>query len=222
MTAIKMCGITRHDDAELAVALGVSALGFVLWPGSPRHAPLADVDRIVRALPPFVTPVGVFVSPTAEAVVLAVQTAGIRVAQIHGDVPEWPNGTAPVPLLRAVWLGAGDDDEIEPAVPLPAPVLLDAHDPVQHGGTGRTVDWARARRVARARIVVLAGGLTPDNVGLAIGTVRPYAVDVASGIEARPGVKDHALMHRFVDAVRNGEPASISVPSDERRNWRIE
>ena len=218
MTAIKMCGITRREDAEMAVALGVHALGFVLWPGSPRHAPLADVGRIVCALPPFVTPVGVFVNPTAAAIEEAVQVAGIRVAQIHGEVPEWPAGTAPIPLLRAVHLGAGDRGAIEPAVPPPTPVLLDVHDPVRHGGTGCAVDWARARQVARMRIVVLAGGLTPDNVGHAIETARPYAVDVASGIEAQPGVKDHALMRQFVDAVRKKEPASFYGV----RKWRSE
>ena len=201
MTAIKICGITRLDDAEAAAALGIHALGFVFWRKSPRFVPLADVRRIAEALPPFVIRVGVFVDPTAEEVRLAVDEGRIAVAQIHGQVPAFPDGRSPVPLLRAVHLGSEVPDGIVPPV-LDATVLLDAHDPVRHGGTGTTVDWVRAGAVARSRRVVLAGGLTPANVAEAIRTVRPYAVDVASGVEVRPGVKDHDLLRRFIAAAK--------------------
>lgn len=201
MTAIKVCGITRLEDAETAVDLGVHALGFVLWRGSPRFVPLADVRRIVRALPPLVARIGVFVDPTAEDLRLSVDEGGITVAQIHGEVPSFPGGPSPVPILRAVHLGTDKLDAIVPPV-LDRTVLLDAHDPVRHGGTGTTIDWARAGAVARSRRVVLAGGLTPANVGDAIRAVRPYAVDVSSGVEARPGVKDHDLLRRFVAAAK--------------------
>ncbi len=201
MTAIKICGITRLEDAEAAVALGAHALGFVLWPRSPRHAPLDTVTRIVAALPPFVIKVGVFVDPTADEVIHAAAGGGINVAQIHGEVPAWARGRAPVPVLRAVHLGSGGPDSIEPPIP-DRTILLDAHDPERHGGTGQSVAWDRAREVARSRRVVLAGGLTPANVAEAIGTVRPYAVDVASGVEASPGVKDHELLRRFIDAAK--------------------
>lgn len=209
MTAIKMCGITRREDAALAVTLGVHALGFVFWPKSPRAISVANASGIIRGLPPFVTPVGVFVNPTTEEVVFAAEAAGIRVAQIHGDVPAWLGGIAPVTILRAVHLAAGDAGDIEPAVGGVAPVLLDAHDPVRHGGTGQRVDWQRAQVVAGSRPVVLAGGLTPVNVAEAIAIVQPYAVDVASGIESRPGVKDHLLMRQFADAVSVMRPASF-------------
>jgi len=200
MTRIKMCGITRPADAALAVELGVHALGFVLWPDSPRHIRLEDAARIIATLPPFVTAVGVFVSPGADTVRRAAEEAGIALAQIHGEVPGW-DGRRPARILRAVHLSQGDVG-IEPACGEGEAVLLDAHDPVRHGGTGRTVDWARAALVARARPVVLAGGLTPANVAEAIRVVRPYGVDVASGIEMSPGVKDPARMRMFVEAVK--------------------
>ena len=196
MTAFKICGITREADAGLAVSLGASALGFVLWPGSPRHVPLARVRLIAAAIPPFVTPVGVFVDPTSAEIADAA-AAGIRLAQIHGKLP----AASPLPVLRAVHLG-DNEDGLDADVGSLEPVLLDAHDPTLHGGTGRTVDFARAAAVAARRVVVLAGGLTPANVGDAIKTVRPYAVDVASGVESAPGLKDHDKMRAFAKAVR--------------------
>ncbi|HYE85240.1 MAG TPA: phosphoribosylanthranilate isomerase [Vicinamibacterales bacterium] len=192
MTAIKICGITRCEDAELAASLGAWAVGFVLWPRSPRHTSLDRVREIVRVLPASVEPVGVFVDPTVEEVRAAVD-AGIRVAQIHGNPP-----AIAVRMVRAVHLAA---DGIEPAVPDDT-VLLDAHDPVRRGGTGTTIDWQRAAAVARTRRVILAGGLRPDNVGEAITTVRPFAVDVSSGVETRPGIKDHSLIRAFIAAAQ--------------------
>lgn len=196
MTAIKICGITREADAGLAVSLGANALGFVMWPGSPRHVPLARVRMIVAGLPPFVTPVGVFVDPTAGELADAAD-AGIRLAQVHGVLA----ASSPLPVLRAVHLGDNEDGldiEVRPMVS----VLLDANDPVRYGGTGKTVDWTRAAAVAARRRIVLAGGLTPLNVRDAIRTVKPYAVDVASGVEASPGIKDPAKLRAFVEAVK--------------------
>lgn len=196
MTAFKICGITREADAALAVMLGASALGFVLWPGSPRHAKLARVKLITAALPPFVTPVGVFVDPTADDIARAAQS-GIRLAQIHGVLPE----SSPLPVLRAVHLGHNPDGLDAEVGPMDA-VLLDAYDPERPGGTGRTVDFTRAAAIAARRTVVLAGGLTSANVADAIRTVKPYAVDVASGVEAEPGVKDPAKLRAFAAAVK--------------------
>ena len=202
MTPIKICGITRLEDAEAAVAMGANALGFVLWPHSPRYASFEVVQRIGTFLPPFVIKVGVFVNPSAGDVSQAA-AGGIQLAQIHGEVPTFA-GRPPVPVIRAVHLGSGGADSIEPSVP-DATIHLDAHDADRHGGTGKTVDWQRAALVARLRRVVLAGGLTPANVAEAIATVRPYAVDVASGVEAGPGVKDHELMRRFIAAAKETE-----------------
>lgn len=196
MTAFKICGITREADAALAVSLGASALGFILWPGSPRHVALARVNMIIAGLPPFVTPVGVFVDPTPEDIDRAAQS-GIRLAQIHGKRP----GSSSLPVLRAAHLGANEEGLDVEVGPLES-VLLDASDPVLHGGTGRTVDFARAAAVAARRRVVLAGGLTSENVRDAIGTVKPYAVDVASGVESEPGIKDPVKLRAFAAAVR--------------------
>ena len=203
MTAIKICGITRREDADAAVEWGANALGFVLWPSSPRHTTLEAIREIVRALPPFVTPVGVFVSPSPDDLAEAAE-AGVRLAQVHGIVPTWLVGRSPLPILRAVHLSASAADAIEPESP-DATVLLDAHDPIRQGGTGTTVDWTRARAVSARRRIILAGGLTPSNVSEAIRTVKPYAVDVASGVEASPGVKDHELLRRFITAVKETE-----------------
>lgn len=196
MTAFKICGITREADASLAVSLGAAAVGFILWPGSPRHVALSRVHLIVAGLPPFVTPVGVFVDPTADDIDRAAQS-GIRLAQVHSKRPV----ASSLPVLRAVHLGSNEDGLDVEVGPLET-VLLDAHDPVLHGGTGRTVDFERAAAIAARRRIVLAGGLTAANVGDAIRRVKPYAVDVASGVEAEPGVKDPIKLRAFADAVK--------------------
>ncbi len=180
-----------------AAALGVQALGFVLWARSPRATTTAAVRPIVAALPPFITPVGVFVDPSAEEVAQA-RDAGIQVAQVHGVVPALPSGMR---LLPAVALGETAGTLI-PDVSGTGAVLVDAYDPVRRGGTGQTVDWSRVRLIAAVRPVILAGGLTPDNVAAAIHEARPYAVDVSSGVERAPGLKDHDRLAAFVAAVR--------------------
>lgn len=194
---IKVCGITRAEDAQAAAALGVNALGFVLWPQSPRAVTVEAVRDLVAALPPFLVCVGVFVDPAPVDIERA-REAGIHVAQVHGTAPVLPPG---MPLLQAVHL-ASEGDGVVPPVTGTTAVLVDAFDPVRRGGTGRTVDWARVRRVAGSRPVVLAGGLTADNVAAAIREVRPYGVDVSSGVERSPGVKDHDKLAAFVAAVR--------------------
>ena len=200
MTDIKICGITREADAVLAASLGVWAVGFVLWSGSPRYATVARVREIVRELPRTVEPVGVFVDPSDDDIASAVD-AGVRIVQVHGVVPERRNFYMPPLILRAVHLANDGTGAIEPPVEDDT-VLLDAYDPVQRGGTGKTLDWHRAAIVARQRRVILAGGLTPDNVRQAIDEVRPFAVDVSSGVESRPGIKDHARLRAFITAAK--------------------
>jgi phosphoribosylanthranilate isomerase len=131
---------------------------------------------------------------------MAAAEAGIQMAQIHSDAPAFLRGVA-IPVVRAVHLAIDRVDGVEPDI-ADELVLLDAHDPVRRGGTGRTVDWRRAAMVARSRRIILAGGLRPDNVRQAIDEVRPYAVDVASGVESEPGIKDHGLLHAFMAAVK--------------------
>jgi phosphoribosylanthranilate isomerase len=200
MTTVKICGITRLDDARAAADAGASFVGFVLWPGSPRHMLLDDVQRIIAKLPKAVLPVGVFVDPAAGEIDAAAK-AGMQLAQIHGDSTEWEHGIqSDVMVVRAVHLGERDA-EIEPRWPA-GKILLDANDPVKHGGTGRTIDWARARLIAQTRQVFLAGGLTPFNVAQAVRQVQPFAVDVSSGVETSPGIKDHAKVRAFINAVK--------------------
>jgi phosphoribosylanthranilate isomerase len=200
MTAVKICGVTRLEDAMVAAEAGASFVGFVLWPGSPRHVTLQRVAEIVPALPQSAVPVGVFVDPVADEIDAAAD-AGIKTAQIHGATTAWRHGRrADVAIIRAVNLGERDGD-IEPEWPA-GTILLDAHDPLKHGGTGRTIDWQRARIIAQARQVFLAGGLTRSNVAQAIQAVKPFAVDVSSGVEATPGIKDHAKVRAFIKAAK--------------------
>jgi phosphoribosylanthranilate isomerase len=195
MTGVKICGITRLEDAAAAAEWGASYVGFVLWPNSPRAATLDIVKRVVPAMPARVTPVGVFVNPSVDDISAAAD-AGIRLAQVHALSGGVSLAHARVPIVPAVHLSFNGiepdvDDEL---------ILLDAHDPVKHGGTGKTVDWVRAALIAQSRRVILAGGLTPDNVVEAIQIVQPFAVDVASGVEAAPGIKDHNKLKAFIQS----------------------
>jgi phosphoribosylanthranilate isomerase len=156
-----------------------------------------QAGAIIRRLPPFVTPVGVFVDPDAPLVARCAD-AGIRIAQIVGEVPALPAGLG---LLRAVSLAAGGNG-IVPDVPGESAVLVDAHDPVRRGGTGQTIDWGAVSSLARRRPVILAGGLRAENVTEAIRLACPAGVDVSSGVESAPGVKDHLKLAAFVAAVR--------------------
>lgn len=199
MTVIKFCGMTREQDIDVACELGIDAVGFVLWPNSPRFLPLDEVTRLVRRLPDAVLPVGVFVNPRADEIEAA-RAAGIRVAQIHGGVTQFTGEE----LGTAIWIASSLESDLS-ALPEGATVLLDANDPERHGGTGRTIDWPRAAEIARRRRVVLAGGLTPANVAQAIARVQPYGVDVASGIEEQPGIKSAQAMSAFVAAAREAD-----------------
>lgn len=196
MTAVKICGLTRQEDAEAAASFGADFVGFILWPKSPRAMTVERIKPIVSALPATTTPVGVFVDPSASDVIAAAD-AGIKIAQIHSETPTFLRGVT-IPVVRVVHLAG---DWFEPDVPDEL-IHLDAYDPVAKGGTGKTIDWERAAAIARKRRVILAGGLTPDNVGAAIARVKPFAVDVASGVESSPGIKDHALIRAFISAAK--------------------
>lgn len=202
MTSVKICGLTTKADAIAAADFGADLLGFVLWPGSPRVATLDVVTRVRLNVARRASVVGVFVNPTADEVRRAVDESGIRMAQIHGVLPDWGADGAPCTIIRAVHL-APSGEGIEPDVPdHETIVVLDAHDPVKHGGTGRTIDWSRAAAVARHRHLILAGGLTAENVREAIAIVNPMGVDVASGVESAPGIKDHDKMRAFIAAAK--------------------
>ena len=197
---LKVCGITRVTDALHAVRGGATALGFVCWPASPRHIAADRVRAIVAELPSSVLTVGVFVNESVDGIRNVVATAGLTAVQLHGDEPPAYADALPWPLFRAVTLDAAR--EACRAWAPAATLLLDAADPLRRGGTGRMVDWTRAAALARDRPVVLAGGLTPGNVAEAIATVRPYGVDVSSGVEESPGVKDFSKVTEFLANAR--------------------
>ena len=201
-TRIKMCGITRLEDALTCVEAGVDALGFNFWSGSKRHVTLAQAEEIARVLPPGVLRVGVFVRAAPAEVRATVTAVGLGAVQLHGDEDPAEYATVGAPLWQVL--------RIESALPEAASahaseVLLDAK--VEgFGGGGRAFDWSLARGAGRYGVPFwLAGGLTPANVGEAVRKAKPPGVDVASGVESRPGMKDPALVRAFVAAVRAAE-----------------
>ena len=198
---VKICGITRLTDARHAVACGVDALGFVFWPESPRYITPERAVDIIATLPAHVTAVGVFVNESVDGIRVIVERTGIGAVQLHGD--ETPDYALALgwPVWRAFTVERAE--AMSSAWPPQTTVLVDAADPVRRGGTGVKVDWERAAGIARAHRIVLAGGLTPENVVEAIETVRPYGVDVSSGVEDSPGVKNVDKIERFLTGARS-------------------
>jgi phosphoribosylanthranilate isomerase len=199
---VKVCGIGRREDADLAVSLGANALGFVFWPGSPRAVAADTVREITRTLPPFVEAVGVFVNQAPADVRDITARAGLTAIQLHGDEAPEAFVARGLRVIKAVGVGDAFSPEALAAVPVNVTVLLDVHDPVRRGGTGQTIDWSVAAEAARTRPVILAGGLTPANVRDAVQTVQPYAVDVSSGVESAPGIKDATKLRAFFAALQ--------------------
>jgi phosphoribosylanthranilate isomerase len=204
MTFIKFCGMTREADVQNAGELGVHALGFVMWPGSPRFVERSRVASLVKLMPQETTPVGVLVAPSHDEIIAA-RDAGLKAIQVHG-MAYTADTLARLDAVAGVdiWIAASLEQTLE-AIPVGRRVLLDAHDPIRHGGTGRTIDWQQSAAAAARFQLVLAGGLTAQNVAAAIRTVGPFGVDVASGIEDRPGIKNAQAMKSFVAAVHEAD-----------------
>jgi phosphoribosylanthranilate isomerase len=206
MTLVKICGVTNLEDALAAVEAGADLLGFNFYRRSPRYVSPGDARRISERLPESVEGVGVFVNEPAEEVERIAREAGLGVVQLHGDeTPEFCQALRGLKVVKALRVRAGFDAAACALYPVDA-LLLDAYRADAFGGTGHTFDWTLARQ-ARERVarLYLAGGLTPDNVAEAVGAVRPYAVDVCSGVETSPGRKSLRLMRRFVEQVREGD-----------------
>ena len=211
MPRVKICGITRPEDAELAASLGAWAIGFILWPQSKRAADPAVAAGVARALRRQVALVGVFVNPTLDEVVQAAEAIGVTHVQLHGDEgPAFCRAVAErtgARVIKALRIGSGAD--IRAAERYHTDLhLLDAAAGAAYGGTGRTWDWELVAQRRSKIPVVLSGGLSPENVAEAVSVVRPWAVDVASGVESAPGVKDPAKVRAFI-AAAEGSP----VPS---------
>jgi phosphoribosylanthranilate isomerase len=218
MTRIKVCGITNREDAEFACRCGVDAIGFV-FADSPRQVTPERARDILRGLEPFVVRVGVFVNRPVEEVRRVLEFTGCSVAQLHGEEgPEYVEALAPFGVVKAIRVSCragmsapqatharrilGAAETARPYRTAKA-ILLDTAVPGKAGGTGRRFDVGVAAELVKAGYrVIVAGGLTPENVGEVVKTVRPYGVDVSSGVEAEPGRKDHQQVARFVEAVR--------------------
>ena len=199
---VKICGLTRVQDAELAAALGARALGFVFWPDSPRAVTAEAAKAIAARIPKDVTKVGVFVNEDIERVRDIVDEVGLDFAQLHGDeTPEYCQRLARK-VIKAVGIRE-DGGSTFASFDSDVLLLVDAHDPAARGGTGRTVDWDAARAVAAERPLILAGGLNAANVRLAVRSVRPYGVDVSSGVESAPGIKDPAKLRSFFEVLHD-------------------
>ena len=197
----KICGITNWEDARGAVELGADALGFVFYPESPRYVSPSRVRDIVAKLPPFVAPVGVFVDEIEQRVEDILAETGIQVIQLHGDEPPHYCEGFDAKVVKAFRVQE-DFDPVQLGAYTVDAYLLDAYDERRMGGTGRTFNWDLALPAKGYGKIILSGGLNPDNVERAIESVRPYAVDVSSGVEREPGRKDPEKLRAFMLAVR--------------------
>ena len=204
MIKIKICGITRPHDGLAAAQVGADAIGLVFYPKSPRHVSIEQAQAIVKVLPPFISVVGLFVNPSAEIVKQVLAEVPLSCLQFHGQEHEGFCQQFVKPYIKAFHVQPDSVLEDVCAVyPTSAAILLDTYVKGEMGGTGHTFNW---RQVPKNCIkpVILAGGLTPENVAEAIGMVKPYAVDVSSGVELSPGIKSMEKIKAFCQQVKRG------------------
>jgi len=202
MTKVKICGITTGDDGLAATELGADALGFVFYRRSPRYVRPERAREIIARLPPFVTTVGVFVTEEKEKLEEAIEVSGVTAVQLHGEEsPAYCASFRDVKVIKAFRVSDEFDPERLGDYEVDA-YLLDAYRKDAYGGTGKTFSWEMARRAKTYGRIILAGGLTPENVRRAIEAVQPYAVDVSSGVEQSPGVKDREKVRAFLARAR--------------------
>ncbi len=205
MVYVKVCGITNVEDAQLAVESGASAIGMVFWPESPRFVDPQRAATVRSVLPPSVLPVGVFVDQSVSYVRRVAEMVNLGAVQLHGCESYEYCQSIGFPIIKAVTVENGKMMTALSDVPETATVLLDAHDPIKKGGTGKSIDWESARSVAKSRKVILSGGLRPETVALGFKTVQPFGVDVSSGVEQYPGRKDPARLRSFFKALASVE-----------------
>lgn len=202
-TLVKICGLTELEDSLAAIELGADFLGFNFYSQSPRYLSYEKASKIFQEIPPNIPKVGVFVNEEYENIVDLTQFLGLDYLQFHGDEsPEFCNAMGH-PWFKAIRLGK--DEDLQGINSYESDwVLIDAFVPGQYGGTGAKPDWELAKRVKNmGKKMFLAGGLNPENVQLAIATVQPYAVDVSSGVEAKPGKKDFKKMEDFINRAKS-------------------
>lgn len=213
-TRVKICGITRPDDAVEAARLGVDSIGLVFHESSPRAVDLPTARAVRAAIPPFVTVAALFMDATADRVREVLAGVSVDLLQFHGsESPDYCAGFGR-PYIKAVPMAAGSrPEQVLGAHEQAAGFLLDSHGAGEQGGSGVVFDW-RAIPDLRGRPLILAGGLTPDNVADAVSQVRPWAVDVSSGVESAPGVKDARRMASFINEVQRVQHQRSSTAAD--------
>jgi phosphoribosylanthranilate isomerase len=217
MVRVKICGITNEDDARTACDAGADTLGFNFYKESPRHVSAGEIAKFRAHLPEHVEVVGVFVNAGQSDIVKICDLLKLDAVQLHGD--ETPQRiaelAATIQVIKAFRVGPDFLVETLDEYAKASAYLLDAAETGQYGGTGRTNDWTLARSAARTRRIILAGGLKAENVAAAIHFVRPYGVDVASGVESKAGKKDQTRLCRFIEEVRRAErhPEMMKVNS---------
>jgi phosphoribosylanthranilate isomerase len=202
---VKICGTTNFEDAAVAVEAGADAVGFIFYRKSPRYVDPAVVKQIVAQLPPLIIPVGVFVNEDVATVRAIMDSCGLALGQLHGDETAAYCQELDRPVVKALRLRDRGSFLALAEFQGRAGVrgfVLDSFSEQAYGGTGQVADWGLAAEAAKASTILLAGGLTPDNVAEAIRAVRPYGVDVSSGVESVPGKKDHGKLRAFLQAVR--------------------
>lgn len=198
---VKICGITNVHDALAAADCGADAVGFVLYPSSPRYIDVKTVKNIISQLPPFVTTVGVFADTEEREIRSTVEECGLDVMQLQGDEPADFCRRLGGRVIKAIRIR--DKFSLNRMIPYKVRAfVLDTYREGQLGGTGETFDWSLAVEAKKFGKIILAGGLTPENIRQAIEQVRPYGVDVSSGVEERLGKKDHSKLKRFIETAK--------------------
>lgn len=220
---VKICGNTSYEDAALALDLGADAVGFIFYDKSPRHVAPSTAREIAKRLPPFAIKVGVFVNEFDLEVVRSIsQMCGLNVVQLHGgESPEYCARLSDWVVIKALRVNDGFDPSHVGHFNVSA-VLLDAYDADTYGGTGRLFDWSKAVAAKQyTKNIILAGGLNPENIGLAIKMVKPYGIDVCSGVEHKPGQKDKLLMRSFMNEIERtrSEVGHTGALSSQIQEW---
>ena len=204
MVKVKICGITNLDDAMAAADFGADALGFVFFKNSPRYLSPANAKKIIKKLPPFISAAGVFVNEDKNTISQTVSQTGIDIIQLHGEEPPNACKLSEHLVIKAIRVKSIDNLEIiSKYKDKVSAFLLDTYTPEIFGGTGQIFNWDIAAEAKKFGRVILAGGLTPENIEKAVRLVHPYAVDVSSGVEAEKGKKDHLKMKLFIERAKS-------------------
>lgn len=200
---IKICGITRFEDAKIAANLGVDALGFIFYKNSPRYIDPSNAAEIIKQLPPFISRVGVFVNESVDEISSIIKISGINTLQLHGsESPEFCKHFS-LPVIKSFSIKPDCDLSIIDTY-LTSGILLDTWNNSMHGGSGKTFDWKIARNICnKFNNVIIAGGLGPANIEEAINSLNPYGVDINSGVEISPGIKNPHKMRELVHIIKN-------------------